>query len=121
MDGTTLYGLTVESNYLSQGNPGGELGSAKNLYQGLVLKRMSGWRSGATPGALTWRDFELAPSCAVIGAGDGAPLTMSQGDNTYGLDFNALPYNKAMDLGALHFSTVPIKTPKKPAHPRATP
>jgi hypothetical protein len=57
----------------------------------------------------------------VISRGDEEPRVMSQGDNTFDVDFNNLPHNAPMDLGALRFSAVAIKTPKTPARTNVTP
>jgi hypothetical protein len=120
LDGAALRGMRASANYFSRGDPGGDV-NANGLYEGLRLARSSGWRSVDDIGTLSWRDFELDPTSAVIGVGDSEPRRMSQGDNTYDVDFNGQMANEPMDLGALRFSSVPTRTPKKPVRVRARP
>jgi hypothetical protein len=119
VDRTSLAGMTARSNYFSRGDPGGDFNAA--LATGLRLVRMSGWRSVNQVSEISWRDFEIQAGSTAIGLGDDEPRAMSQGDNSYDRDFNRRPHNPAMDFGALHFSDVPVKTPKKPVRTRATP
>jgi hypothetical protein len=121
VDRPDLAGMAAHSNYLSQGDPGGDLSDTRNIYQGLVLARMTGWRAITARDQITWRDFNVSAGSSVIGAGDDEPLLTSQGDDTYDHDFNGLPHNAPLDMGALHFSAVPIKTPKRPTRIGARP
>jgi hypothetical protein len=116
----TLAGMTARANYFSRGDPGGGIGDV-GLYAGLALTRTSGWRAINDASAIEWQDFAILAGSTVIGAGDGEPRAMSQGDNTYALDFNRLPHNAPMDLGALRYSATPVKKPKKPPRIGATP
>jgi hypothetical protein len=121
VDTSELAGMTARSNYFSRGNPGGDLAHAGNRYQGLALVRSTGWRlfSAIAPG--TWRDFSLANGSAGIGAGDDEPGGLSQGNDRFDLDFNGLPHNVPMDMGALHFTTREIRKPKTPTEVKARP
>lgn len=121
VDGTALAGMTASSNYLSRGDPGGDFRAAGSLHTGLVLARSGAWRSANVPHAIDWHDFAIMPGSAIIGLGDREPHILSQGDNTYDVDFNGLPHNAAMDLGALRFSLLPVRTPRKPARTTVTP
>jgi parallel beta-helix repeat protein len=121
VDRTSAAGLVARSNYFSRGSPGGDFNATNNVVTGLVLARMSGWRAVNQASEISWRDFEIRAGSRGIGSGDEEPRSMSQGDNTYDRDYNSLPHNNAMDLGALHFSETPVTTPKKPVQIRATP
>jgi hypothetical protein len=121
VDRNDLAGLTAKSNYFSQGDPAGDFRASGNFYAGVTLARTSGWRSVNDRNEITWRDFEIRPGSSVISRGDEEPRVMSQGDNTFDVDFNNLPHNAPMDLGALRFSAVAIKTPKTPARTNVTP
>jgi parallel beta-helix repeat protein len=120
IDGS-LAGMTARCNYLSRGDPGGDLSGVGSLHTGLSLTRMSGWRAANDAAAIDWSDFAIRVGSSAIGAGDEEPRSMSQGANTYDVDFNSLPHNAAMDLGALRFSATPLKRPKKPGRIGATP
>jgi len=120
-DNTALRGMTARANYFSRGAPGGDFTGVGALYAGLTLKRMSGWRAATDAMALDWGDFALQAGSTVIGVGDPEPRLMSQGDNTYDVDFNRLPHNAAMDFGALRFASVPVRKPKKPQRVGVTP
>jgi hypothetical protein len=115
-----LAGMAARANYFSRGNSGGDIDDL-GLYTGLALTRTSGWRAANDPNAIRWQDFAILAGSAGIGAGDEEPRAMSQGDNTYALDFNRLSHNAPMDLGALRFTTTPFKRPKKPVRVGATP
>jgi hypothetical protein len=121
VDKSDLAGMTASSNYFSQGDPGGTLRSSKDIHQGLALARMSDWRAASNRTQLTWQDFQVRDGSSIIGAGNDAPRRLSQGGNTYDLDFNRSPHNAPMDMGALRFSSVAITTPKKPPRTSATP
>ena len=121
IDGAALAGMMARANYLSRGDPGGDFSDALCLHAGLTLTRTSGWRTVNDASAIKWQDFAIGAGSAVIGAGDQEPRAMSQGANTYDIDFNGLPHNTAMDLGALRFSATPVKRPKKPVRVGATP
>lgn len=121
VDGAELRGMSAANNYLSQGDPGGDWSDAGNRYQGITLARMTGWRSVTRRGRISWRDFEVQPGSTAIGNGGAAPLDMSQGDNTYTLDFNEQPHHDPMDMGALRFASTPFLVPKKPTEVRGTP
>jgi len=121
VDGTTTEGMVARSNYFSRGTPGGDFTAPNNVVTGLALARMVGWRAINRADDIDWQDFQIRGGSRGIGAGDNEPRSMSQGDNTYDRDFNGLPHNSAMDLGALHYSDRPIKTPKKPIRINATP
>jgi hypothetical protein len=120
-DNTTLGGMTARANYLSRGDPGGGFSAALCFHTGLTLTRSSGWRAVNDASAIDWQDFAIAAGSAVIGAGDEEPRAMSQGADTYDVDFNRLPHNADMDLGAVRFSATPVKRPKKPVRVGATP
>src|SRR5690606_3909486 len=51
-------GLTARNNDFSQGDPGGPFSHPGNVYEGLELSRMSGWRSISEGDEVSWRDFE---------------------------------------------------------------
>lgn len=121
VDGVELGGMSAASNYLSQGDPGGDWRDPGNRYQGITLARMTGWRSLTRRNQMSWRDFEVQPDSTVIGNGSAAPREMSQGDNTYTLDFNEQPFHEPMSMGALRFSSTPFLVPKKPTEVRGTP
>jgi hypothetical protein len=114
VSGTDLGGMTAKNNYFSQGNPGGGYANSGNRFSGLKLSKMSGWRSIASSNQITWRDFDAANGSAGIGAGDDEPLSMSSGDNTYQLDYNAANHNDPMDMGAVKFGQ---QVATKPAAP----
>lgn len=118
-DGTALAGMTARANYFSRGDPGGDFNVS--LFAGLALTRTSGWRAVNDASTIRWQDFAIQAGSAGIGAGDAEPRAMSQGANTYDVDFNGLPHNAALDLGALRFSATPVKRPKKPVRVGATP
>jgi hypothetical protein len=121
VDRTSTAGLVARSNYFSRGAPGGDFNASNDVITGLSLVRMSGWRAVNQANEISWHDFQIRAGSRGIGAGDDEPRAMSQGDNTYDRDYNGLPHNNAMDLGALHFSETPITTPKKPVEIRARP
>jgi len=121
VDRTSTDGMVARSNYFSRGTPGGDITAPNNVITGLSLARMTGWRAVNQAGEIDWQDFQIRGGSRGIGAGDSEPRSMSQGDNRYDHDYNDLPHNSAMDLGGLHYSDRPIKTPKKPDQIRATP
>lgn len=121
IDKTALNGMSAKNNYFSQGDPGGDCSDSGNLYKGVKLQRMSGWRSVVSADQITSADFALEPGSAGIDAGSDVPRMMSQGNDSFDLDFNARPYNTAMDMGALHYSTVSLNVPKNPTGVQATP
>jgi hypothetical protein len=113
---TDVSGLATKSNYFSQGDPGGTLSNAGNVYAGIQLRRMSGWRSVTDPRAITAQDFEPAAGSPTIGAGDKAPLEKSDKTNTFNLDFHLAPHRAPPDMGALRFGDQPSKVPGRPAN-----
>jgi hypothetical protein len=112
--GTALNGMIARNNYFSQGDPGGDYRSPTNLYTGLKLMRMSGWRTLTSADDVNWRDFALQTGSAGAGAGDNAPLSMATSINTFDLDFNSAPHNAPMDLGAVRYSDSPYRKPAQP-------
>ncbi len=114
VNGTSLNGMIARSNYFSQGDPGGDYSSAKNVYTGVKLVRMSDWRSIATDADVNWRDFALQAGSAGAGAGENAPRSMANSIDTFDLDFNRAPHNAPMDLGAVRYSTLPYNKPNPP-------
>lgn len=120
VDGTDLSGLSAGNNYFSRGDPGGDWSDPGNRYGGLTLSRSSGWRTLTRRDQISWRDFEVEPDSSVIGAGIGAPLSLSQADDTYALDFNEQRHNQPMDMGAIRFSATPFRVPKKPTDVRGS-
>ena len=121
VDNTNLAGMTASANYLSRGNPGGGFNDAGTVTTGLTLTRTSGWRSISDARAVAANDFAIRAGSTVIGIADGEPRAMSQGTDTYDLDFHGLPHNAAIDLGALRFAEVPVRRPKQPVRIGATP
>jgi hypothetical protein len=113
--------MTARNNYFSQGDPGGDYSHADNKYDGLTLARMTGWRSFNGQDELTWLDFAIQKGSSVIGGGDDEPRLMSQGDDTFHLDFDGQEHNAPMDMGALRFSERMRKTPKRPTDIRGAP
>jgi hypothetical protein len=121
VDNSDLGGMIADHNYLSEGNPGGDFSGGTNLYDGLTLTRMAGWRTIDSASAVGWRDFAMTAGSSAIGAGDGEPGQMSQDDNTFNLDFNGLLHNTPLDLGALAFSEDAVRIPKTPTDFHGTP
>jgi hypothetical protein len=121
VDKNALAGMTARNNYFSQGDPGGDYSHADNKYDGLTLARMTGWRSFNGQDELTWLDFAIQKGSSVIGGGDDEPRLMSQGDDTFHLDFDGQEHNAPMDMGALRFSERMRKTPKRPTDIRGAP
>lgn len=114
VDRNKVNGLTAKANYFSGGDPGGGLSHVNNRYEGIVLKRMTGWRSVSDASYVRWQDFEAADNSATIGTGQGLPLDMVQADDTFDLDFNSQVHNSPMDIGAVRFSVVQYRKPKRP-------
>lgn len=113
-------GLVAKNNYFSQGDPGGTLSSAGNVYEGLTLQRMTGWREVSDPAAISARDFEPVAGSATIGAGDKTPLDESSEKDTFNLDFNLAPHSAPPDLGAIKFGEHTSKVPGRPGNLRTT-
>ncbi len=121
--GTKLHGMTARNNYLSQGDPGGDFSHSTNIYKGVALARMSGWRALDKLDTVTWKDFLPMASSRTNGAGDNGILSLATAKNAYDRDFNGEPHNNPIDLGALRFSTQANapKVPKPPAAVSARP
>lgn len=121
VDGNALEGMSARHNYFSQGDPGGELSHASNVYEGLTLARMNGWRAISDPKQLSWEDFSVTSGSSVIGAGTEELLSLSPGNNNFALDFNGFSHNAPMDIGALRFTDIVINAPKQPTDVAGTP
>jgi hypothetical protein len=109
-------GLTAKNNYFSQGDPGAPFSHSGNLYKGLQLTRMSGWRDLKNPDQVSWRDFAPSAASSTNGAGTGiqvAKTLASLVSSVLHLDFNANPHNDPVDMGAVRRSSG--KVPKGPA------
>ncbi|HEX6994506.1 MAG TPA: right-handed parallel beta-helix repeat-containing protein [Gammaproteobacteria bacterium] len=121
--GSSLHGMTARNNYFSQGDPGGDFSHSSNVYEGLTLARMSGWRALDKVDAVTWKDFLPMASSSTIGAGDSSILSLATAKNAFDRDFNAEPHNDPIDIGALRFApeTGGPKVPKPPAAVTARP
>jgi hypothetical protein len=120
-DDNTLGGMATHNNFFSQGDPGGEFSHPSNVYEGLTLAKMSGWRAISNPSQLSWEDFSPEPGSSVIGAGAADPLSLSQGSNSFHLDFNRHSHNTPMDIGAVRFADIPLRAPKRPTDVAGTP
>lgn len=107
-------GLTARNNYFSQGDPGGPFSHPGNVYEGLELSRMSGWRSISEGDEVSWRDFEPTKASATNGAGIEADLIPGSLKDQVSNDFNGKPHNDPLDLGALRAKTGSGKVPKSP-------
>nr|MBO2514983.1 hypothetical protein [Gammaproteobacteria bacterium] len=107
-------GLTARNNYFSQGDPGEPFSHSGNVYEGLELSRMSGWRSITEGNEVSWRDFEPTKASATNGAGVKADLIPAALKEHVLSDFNGKPHNDPMDLGALRARTGSGKVPKSP-------
>jgi parallel beta-helix repeat protein len=116
VEGTALNGMVARNNYFSQGDPGGDYVHAGNRFTGLRLAKMSGWRSVTSRDQISWRDFVVASSSPVIGAGDDEPRRTSDTANDYMLDYNRAEHGAPMDIGALTFAT-PVR--RRPLPPNA--
>ncbi len=106
VNSSSLSGLVAKNNYFSQGDPGGTFSSSGNVYKGLQLARMSGWRSVTDPASVSWRDFQIAPGGSTIGAGNSTPLKNATANDSYNMDFNGKPHNRPPDMGAIRFGTL---------------
>lgn len=114
-------GLTARNNYFSQGDPGGPFSHSGNVYEGLELSRMDGWRSISEGDEVSWRDFEPTQASATNGAGIKADLIPDSLREEVLSDFNEKPHNDPLDLGALRARTGSGKVPKSPTALTGTP
>ena len=57
VDSSNLSGITARNNYFSKGDPGGELSHAGNRYDGIALRKRSGWRAIDSIDDVDWEDF----------------------------------------------------------------
>ncbi|MFZ1011041.1 MAG: right-handed parallel beta-helix repeat-containing protein, partial [Candidatus Sulfotelmatobacter sp.] len=91
----TNNGISFNTNYWSQGVPaavGGAFASTTDVYSGIALNQMSGWRSMST--LATSQDFAPTSSSSTLGRGNSSGLFFST--DYYG---NAL--HNPVDLGAI--------------------
>jgi hypothetical protein len=118
----TLNGLSAKSNYFSRGNPGGGLSHADNVYSGLQLARMSGWRSIMSRDDVGWDDFLPLEGCSALGAGSDEVHSLAlQEGGEFHMDYNKQPHNVPTDLGALRASSAPARVPKSPTEVKGSP
>jgi PKD repeat protein len=90
-------GVVFHNNYWSKGNPGtGLADAATDVYSGLTLTKMTGWRSIANAGSLpTWTAFSPLSGSSTFQ--EGTALLAAP----YNVDFNGSPHRNPMDMGAL--------------------
>jgi PKD repeat protein len=95
--GTDNGGFAFHNNYWSRGVPAtGFADAATDVYSGLTLAKMSGWRSLANAASLpTWTAF--VPLSGSSTFRQGTALLPAP----YNLDYNGSPHRNPMDLGAL--------------------
>jgi nitrous oxidase accessory protein NosD len=86
-------GVAWSSNYWSGGAPAAPARHSGDVYTGLTLRKMSGWRSLRQEADATWSDFEPVTGSTTIGRGTGS--------TTASTDFNGVQFGSPPDLGAL--------------------
>jgi PKD repeat protein len=93
----TSSGTVFHNNYWSGGNPAAPLAdSSTDIYSGIVLSQMTGWRSIATASAIpSWSAF--APTSASSTLGRGTALLAAP----YNVDYNGNTHRNPMDLGGI--------------------
>ncbi len=64
VDSAKLSGMTARNNYFSKGDPGGELRHAGNRYDGIALKKSSGWRTIDSIDDVDWDDLRTIAGSA---------------------------------------------------------
>jgi PKD repeat protein len=95
--GTDNGGFVFHNNYWSKGAPAtGFSDASTDVYSGLTLTQMSGWRSLTNAAALpSWTAF--VPLSGSSTFQQGTALLAAP----YNLDYNGSPHRNPMDLGAL--------------------
>jgi len=73
VDSSSLSGITARNNYFSQGDPGGELSHPGNRYDGVVLSKMSGWRTIDSIDDVTWEDLASIVGSAPVDSANDEP------------------------------------------------
>jgi Right handed beta helix region len=73
VDSSNLSGITARNNYFSQGDPGGELSHPGNRYNGIVLSKMSGWRTIDSIDDVTWEDVASIVGSAPVDSANDEP------------------------------------------------
>lgn len=91
--GIASSGVIWRTNYWSGGAPAAPARHSGDVYSGLTLRKMSGWRSLRQEGDATWSDFEPVTGSPTIGRGTAS--------TTVSTDFNGVPLANPPDLGGL--------------------
>lgn len=91
--GIPSSGITWRSNYWSGGAPASTARHSGDVYSGLTLRRMSGWRTLREHTDASWSDFEPAAGSPTLGRGTTTAAAPT--------DFNGLAFSSPPDLGAL--------------------
>jgi hypothetical protein len=91
--GIASSGIVWRTNYWSGGAPTSTARHSGDVYSGLTLRKMSGWRSLRQESEATWSDFEPLTGSPTIGAGTTV--------TTASTDFNGALFGSPPDLGAL--------------------
>ena len=101
-------GIVWRSNYWSRGRPAQQMMGLGDLYDGLTLTKMSGWRDLHQYSDVTWSDFLPRSGASTIGAGSEGPSAGSS------FDFNGVVFSNPPAIGALADGAAAARRPASP-------
>lgn len=99
------------NNFWSQGEPDSRLRSQGDIYSGLVLSKMNGWRGVSSHLQVDWQDFVPQSGSGTIGAASQEIAVSIAGDH------NGTRLNSPPDIGALANGTTGIAGVSPPMSP----